>query len=71
MAQSEITQAQVTQLPAATASGQVGRLSQSLMAMVLGSFGAYAITRLTFAGRKVGEDVEQQPAIQRRGGGEQ
>ena len=38
MAQSEIAQTQVAQLPAATASSQVGRLSQSLMAMVLGLF---------------------------------
>jgi cobalt transporter subunit CbtB len=36
MAQSQVAQTQVTQLPAATS--QVGRLSQSLMAMVLGLF---------------------------------
>ena len=38
MAPSQIAQPQVTQLPAAAASTQVGRLSQSLMAMVLGLF---------------------------------
>ena len=38
MAQSQRAQTQVTQLPAAAATRQVGRLSQSLMAMVLGLF---------------------------------
>jgi len=38
MAQTQTAQTQVTQLPAATATSQVGRLSQSLMAMVLGLF---------------------------------
>ena len=38
MAQSQMAQTRVTQLPAATATSQVGRLSQSLMAMVLGLF---------------------------------
>ncbi|QIG98870.1 MULTISPECIES: CbtB domain-containing protein [unclassified Bradyrhizobium] len=36
MSQSQVTQAQVTHLPAAA--GQVGRLAQSLMAMTLGLF---------------------------------
>ncbi|WP_082906009.1 CbtB domain-containing protein [Bradyrhizobium centrolobii] len=36
MSQSQLTNAQVTHLP--VASGQVGRLSQALMAMVLGVF---------------------------------
>lgn len=38
MAQTQTAQIQVTQLPAAAATSQVGRLSQSLMAMVLGLF---------------------------------
>ena len=38
MAQSEMAQTQLTQLPAATATSGAGRLSQSLMAMVLGLF---------------------------------
>ncbi len=38
MAQSQVAQTQVNQLPAATTIPQVGRLSQSLMAMVLGLF---------------------------------
>lgn len=33
-----MAQSQVTRLPAATATSQVGRLSQSLMAMMLGLF---------------------------------
>ncbi|UGY13249.1 CbtB domain-containing protein [Bradyrhizobium septentrionale] len=36
MSQPQVTQAQVTDLPVAT--GQVGRLAQSLMAMTLGLF---------------------------------
>ncbi|WP_338698889.1 MULTISPECIES: CbtB domain-containing protein [unclassified Bradyrhizobium] len=36
MSQPQVTQAQVTHLPVAT--GQVGRLAQSLMAMTLGLF---------------------------------